>query len=407
MCETAAEGCPFRGGDMKLNTLLISALVAVSATAAGASELGDKFEKTAAAFAAAGTARQLTGASLAVFPFQAEEKLAKKKVDFAVGELLASHLLKQGVYKLTERVQLEEVLKEQKLGLSGAVDSKTASGIGKLLGARLLVLGNVIRMGDSYQITAKLIDSETSEMIASEITEVPVQTFDQEAGRYLALVPDQQAVGIFLNLGYGFTSTTKLGPQTYETLTLDPANPELPQIMGGIGIRYWAKPRWMAQFDFNRVASSAGGGGENLYTTANPATIAEKFRAGYTGFMVRVSLDRTTRPSAPFVWHNGAGLAFYNVDSVEMDKELQSTYGIYNVRLDTEGTSYFTPFLRTGVEWRPQARFGWSLFANMNVLSKDYIQEVTIDKGGAGQNFTIWKTSFPRFYLDSSIALYF
>jgi len=37
-----------------------------------------------------------------------------------------------------------------------------------------------------------------------------------------------------------------------------------------------------------------------------------------------------------------------------MDKELQSAYGLYNVRLDTKGAGYFTPCLRAGVEWRPR-----------------------------------------------------
>ena len=62
--------------------------------------------------------------------------------------------------------------------LAGAVDSRTAAQIGKLAGAKLLVLRNVIQLGNSSQLTSKLVDAETGEMITSEITEVPVKTFD-------------------------------------------------------------------------------------------------------------------------------------------------------------------------------------------------------------------------------------
>lgn len=41
--------------------------------------------------------------NLAVFPFQAEEKLIKKKVDFAMGEIPTHHLVKEGSFRLVER----------------------------------------------------------------------------------------------------------------------------------------------------------------------------------------------------------------------------------------------------------------------------------------------------------------
>ncbi|KAF0124889.1 MAG: hypothetical protein FD189_2154 [Elusimicrobia bacterium] len=387
-------------------------VLALFAAGASASELGRKFDQTASAFVQAGKARGLEGATLAVFPFQADEKLSKKRVDFAVGELLASQLLAKGFYKLTERAQLEDVLREQKLGLSGAVDSEAAVNVGKLLGARLLVLGNVIRMGRSYQITAKLIESETSEMIASQITEVPVETFDQEAGRYLVLVPEHQAIGVFVGLGYGFLGKSDVPMQSLDggALTLTPTNAKRPEGIGTFGVRYWAKPRWMVQVDFSSIFSNMGGAAEALYSANLTPAIPGKIRTGYTGFRMRASLDHTRRISAPLTWHNGAGVSFSNLDNIDMDKIEEVTYpGGYTVRPDTNNTvSFFTPFLRTGLEWRPQARFGWSLFANLNILAKDYEQGVTVSKtGNPDRNVTLWKVSLPRLYLDSTIALYF
>lgn len=396
---------------MKIKAAAATIAVAFFYAGAWASPLSDKFADTAAAFTDAGRERGLEGTVLSVFPFQAEAKLAAKKVDFAVGELIADQLLRRNFFKITERTQLEDVLKEQKLGLSGAVDSRTAAGIGKLLGAKLLVLGNVIRLGDSYQITAKLVDTETAEMIASRIMEVPVHTFDQEAGRYLVLVPDRQAVGFLLGLGYGMLGSSDIGPQAYDgTLTLTPNNASVPEGMGSIGIRYWPKPRWMVQLDFARIFSGLGSSKENLFSANLTPTIPANFKTGYTGFRLRLSLDRSKKLSGPFTWYNGAGLAFNNIDNIDMDKEVSATYpGGYEIRANTANTTTFiTPYLRTGIEWRPQERFGWSIFGNLNLLSKDYEQGVTVSKlGSPTRDITLWKVSLPRFYIDTSVALYF
>lgn len=391
---------------------ILAAMLLAAPVCAAASELGDQFSAAAAEFVEAGRSRGLEGAALAVFPFQADEKLSKKRVDFAVGELLANELLRANFYKLTERAQLESVMREQKLGLSGAVDSRTAAGIGKLLGARLLVLGNVTRLGKSYQITSKLVDAESAEMLASRVSEVPVETFDQEAGRYLTLVPERQAIGIFLGLGYGQNSTKKLGPQAYDgTLTLRPLNADLPEGIASLGVRYWVKPRWMVQLDYSSLFNNLGGVAKDLYSANLVPTSASRFKTGYTGFRLRASLDRGTRLSGPFTWYNGAGLAFSVLDNIDMDKsDNRSEYpGGYVVTPDsTNNTKYFTPYLRTGLEWRPQERFGWSVFANLNLLAQDYEQGVTVSKaGGQERQLTLWKVTLPRFYVDTSLALYF
>lgn len=379
--------------------------------AAVAGELDSRLAAAAGKLASAAEARDLMPSTLAIFPFQADKKLTDKKVNFAVSEILTKSFLKLGKFTVVERAQLEEVMKEQKLGLSGAVDSGTAADIGKLAGARLLVLGNVIQMGKSYQLTAKLVDAQTGEMVASEITELPVKTFDEDADRYLVLVPDTQSVGVFLNLGYGFASTSKLGPQSFETLTLTPTNAELSQGLFGFGVRYWPRPRWMVQLDYSSVASSFGSGTENLYTTDSAVTgPAGKFKTGYAGMLLRASLDRSSKISGPLTWHNGAGVAFYALDSLGMDKQDQSVYGVYTVRMNTDFQGDFvTPFLRTGVEWRPQARFGWSLFANLNLLARNFTQSVYVTKSGSDtrHELELWKTTVPRLYIDTSVALYF
>ena len=52
-------------------------------------------------------------------------------------------LLREAFYKIIERDQLSRIMKEQALGLTGAIDDSTAAEVGKLVGADALILGEI------------------------------------------------------------------------------------------------------------------------------------------------------------------------------------------------------------------------------------------------------------------------
>jgi tetratricopeptide (TPR) repeat protein len=80
----------------------------------------------------------------------------------AVAEMLRTKLVELGVYTIIERGKLEEVMKEQALQLTGAVDSKTAVEIGKLVGAKFVIIGSLAKTAEShYTLNARLIEVET------------------------------------------------------------------------------------------------------------------------------------------------------------------------------------------------------------------------------------------------------
>ncbi len=66
---------------------------------------------------------------------------------------------------VVERVRLKALLEEQKLGKSGKVDSSTAARLGKLLGARFLVLGNYFDLAQSMRIDARIVEVETGKIV--------------------------------------------------------------------------------------------------------------------------------------------------------------------------------------------------------------------------------------------------
>ncbi len=75
--------------------------------------------------------------------------------------------------QVVERDQLERVLKEQKLGYSGLINTNSAKKIGQLLGADGMLLGAINDMGNSITINARLVDMETGKTVSASEVELP------------------------------------------------------------------------------------------------------------------------------------------------------------------------------------------------------------------------------------------
>ena len=69
--------------------------------------------------------------------------------------------------RIVERDRLEEILKELKLSKSGKVDAKTAAKVGKLVGARYIVMGSFFDLFGTLRIDAKLVEVETGVILGS------------------------------------------------------------------------------------------------------------------------------------------------------------------------------------------------------------------------------------------------
>ncbi|MGH7452335.1 MAG: CsgG/HfaB family protein, partial [bacterium] len=71
-------------------------------------------------------------------------------------------------FKVIERAQLERILEEQKLGMSGVIDASTAAQIGKGIGVDGVVFGSITQGGNAVTIDARLIDTETAAIITAK-----------------------------------------------------------------------------------------------------------------------------------------------------------------------------------------------------------------------------------------------
>src|ERR1700759_4386289 len=65
----------------------------------------------------------------------------------AAQDVFVTELVKSGKFRVVEREQLEALMQEKNLSLSGDIDPKTAVRVGKLLGVNYLLTGAVTEYG--------------------------------------------------------------------------------------------------------------------------------------------------------------------------------------------------------------------------------------------------------------------
>ncbi len=70
--------------------------------------------------------------------------------------------------RLVERGRLQELLQEQDLGAAGRVDANTAAQIGRLIGARYMIMGSFVDWYGDFRLDARVVDVETSEIIKTD-----------------------------------------------------------------------------------------------------------------------------------------------------------------------------------------------------------------------------------------------
>ena len=104
-----------------------------------------------------------------MLPFEASgedvEEIAEQ-----VPDLLTAYLSAEPSLMLVERAQLDAVLSEMELGMSGTVDPASAAQVGRLTGAQLLVTGKSIPVQRDVVVVAKVIGVETGRVIGASIS---------------------------------------------------------------------------------------------------------------------------------------------------------------------------------------------------------------------------------------------
>ncbi|MFH1957453.1 MAG: FlgO family outer membrane protein [bacterium] len=107
-----------------------------------------------------------TKENIAVLDFKAINASAAEAS--AISEFIGISLVKTEKYTIVERSNIDKILAEQGFQQTGCTTEECAVQIGEILNVHKAIVGTYSRIGNSYYITAKVIDVETGRIISSE-----------------------------------------------------------------------------------------------------------------------------------------------------------------------------------------------------------------------------------------------
>lgn len=116
--------------------------------------------------------------TLAVVPFETlgdfdHPELYSHGLPDAVANSLSG---REGIV-VVERIRLSLLLDEAKLGQAGLVNEKNAPDIGKMLGAKTIILGTIQKSGREVRVQARAVDVLTSRSVFSEKADARIKRF--------------------------------------------------------------------------------------------------------------------------------------------------------------------------------------------------------------------------------------
>jgi len=105
--------------------------------------------------------------SLAVLPFEMKGE-AGMASEMVYDNIIDAFVDQERFHIVTRGAELEAVLQEQKLSQTDLVDKSTAVRVGKLVAAESVLMGSVRETGESIEIYARLVNTETSSIMEAK-----------------------------------------------------------------------------------------------------------------------------------------------------------------------------------------------------------------------------------------------
>ncbi|MBN1534273.1 MAG: hypothetical protein JXA20_16490 [Spirochaetes bacterium] len=137
---------------MKRTTLLISLCLILGFACSSRQAEQDKDGQTTMVKKAAPRAR------IAVLDLRGDG--IPKAQTMMISELIRTEIINTNKYTVIERSQVDMIFKEHGFGKLGITDDSSAVRVGKLLASQKILIGTVMKLGDSFIITSRIVDVE-------------------------------------------------------------------------------------------------------------------------------------------------------------------------------------------------------------------------------------------------------
>jgi len=110
--------------------------------------------------------KKLPNKTIAIYGFEVIGRPGDSYARFAT-EKLTHQLVSNGSLMVIERSRIDQILKEQSLSMTGAVDAGTAAKIGKILSVDAVIIGTIHVTESGTEFIARVIQSEKGIILAS------------------------------------------------------------------------------------------------------------------------------------------------------------------------------------------------------------------------------------------------
>lgn len=192
--------------------------------------------------------------TVAVFDFESKDE-AVRDLGPKVATLVNASLSADPRIITVERAELEKLLSEHELNLSGNVSPDSAVKIGQLTGAKVIVTGRVFKADGELIIVAKVIGTETSRVFGEMVSgqaKATVTDLSKELAKKIADIVAQQ--------GDTLVATVKTREQRVAEIRKALGDKKLPTVLVKIGEEHFGQrvidPA--AETEFNKLLQDCG-----------------------------------------------------------------------------------------------------------------------------------------------------
>jgi curli biogenesis system outer membrane secretion channel CsgG len=205
-------------------------------------------------------------------------------------QLTVDFVMTKRDFAVLDRANLKSILAEHKLTATGLVDPENAKQLGKFAGVDALIIGNIIPIGTNINLTAKIITTETAEVVGAAKTKFmsddTVQQFlahpaqaNDSSGANATEPPPPKQFGDLLASVESLNVTPGDGHYGYATLTLIITNTSA-SLVYGVGVN----PDFYHSFNL----SNRRGDVFRATEVTGVGTIYQSF-AGFSGSLTDIS----------------------------------------------------------------------------------------------------------------------
>jgi len=106
-----------------------------------------------------------SGTTASIIPFSSVDKNLKVNAEYFT-EQMGFSLSRNKTFTLVERKDMQKILKELELQMTGIIQDEGAVKVGKLIGAKMIIAGKLYPKDGNYEIFLKLLRVETGEVLS-------------------------------------------------------------------------------------------------------------------------------------------------------------------------------------------------------------------------------------------------